>query len=254
MIDVVFPNGQAYEYHAGSSGSVSPSSYWRQYLAGGVQTARAGQGVSYLLNSSGNVQEYKDWGSGYVGSAATSTNIDTTGRVTAIDAGTDRYGVNMAAEVRTDWIWTGSYTAPLSDGYELSDSTGQHSVFTGSPFLVGGLTLSAGQQGNIGVLTSGKAIWYNEATGKSVTEGTNVAQFTMGTDQNGGMQFDMLSGNGTLTQYSAANGWLTMQSFQSISKAHAGVLDLIYSGGYAYAFDTASNGWQWLGSNVAAAA
>jgi hypothetical protein len=254
MIDVVFTNGSASEYHAGSSGSVSPNSCWSQYLRGGVRAAKAGQGVSYLLNNSGNVQEYKDWGGGTFKSAASWTNIDTTGRVTALDAGTDGSGVNMVAEVRTDWLWNGSYVSPQSDGYEISDSTGSHSVYLGSPYLIGGLTLSAGQQGNIGILWYGTAIWYNEATGNSFTQDTGVAEFTMGTDQNGGVQFDMLHGNGTLTQYSASNGWLTLQSFQSISKAHAGVLDVLYSEGYAYAYDTASNGWQWLGSNVAAAA
>jgi hypothetical protein len=248
MIDVVFTNGQAYEYHAGSVNSVSPNSYWKtpQPIASGIQSAKAGQGVSYLLTNSGTVQEYKD-------GPATLTTIDTTGQVTAIDAGTDRYGVNMVAEVRTDLVWQGFFALPQSDGYELSDSTGLHAVRSGTPGAVGVLTLSAGQQGNIGILWNGTATWYNEVTGNNVQEGTGVTQFTMGTDENGGVQFDMLDGNGILYQSSQADGLRIVGYFQSIGKAHAGWVDAI-SSGTAYAEFLGGNQEQRLASNAVAVA
>jgi hypothetical protein len=241
MIDFVTTDGFAYEYHEGRG---------LTWLDWNVQSARAGQGVSYVLYKNGTVSEYKDWGGG--GEYGSWSDIDTTGQVTAIDAGTDTNGVNMVTEVRTDWYWNGSYMQPQSDGYEISDSTGWHSIWIAGGF--GSLSLSAGQQGNIGILWYGNAIWLNGAAGTEVTQATNVAQFTMGTDQNGGVQFDILSYDGTLSQYSASNGRATLPASQSIGKAHAGVLGYVFSDGSAYAYNTASNSVQFLDSNAAAVA
>ncbi len=231
MIAVVLSDGSAWEYHAGSS---TP---WT-YMDSGVKTARAGQGVSYLLYNYGTVGEYKDWGNGTLG---TLTKIDTSGAAVSIDAGTDQYGVSMMTEV---WSHNpSSYTY----GYEISDSTGWHFLGTGVS------TLSAGQQGNIGILyRSGNATLYNEASNSFTSKAWNIAQFTVGTDENGNVEFDMLDNNGTVSQYSTADGWSSVYGASSISKAHAGVMDAIFSGVYAEAYTP--SGWQWLGSNAGAAA
>jgi hypothetical protein len=243
MIDVVWTDGHADEYHAGLQYVTGNPWTW---MDSGVKMAKAGQGVSYLLYNNGTVQEYKDWGSGSVGSSATKTSLGYMGPVVyvnSIDAGTDRYGVNMMTDVQLDYWGYWSY-----DGWEFSDSTGPHLLAYGVS------TLSAGQQGNIGILYSGGyAYWYNEATGNNFTVGSNVTQFTMGTDENGNAQFDMLNGNGTVTQYSQADGWKSMSIFQSISKAHAGWVDAI-SYGTAYAEFLGGNQWQWLYNGATAVA
>jgi hypothetical protein len=171
--------------------------------------------------------------------------IDGSGGAVSIDAGTDRYGVSMMTEV---WSYDpSSYTF----GQEYSDSTGWSWVDNGNYTVK---TLSAGQMGNIGILyNNGDAFWYNEAGGWYWQMGSGVTQFTMGTDEHGGVQLDMLSGNGTVTQYSAADGWKSMTTFQSIGKAHSGWVDAI-SYGTAWAEFLGGNQWQWLYSGAAAAA
>jgi hypothetical protein len=241
MVDVVRSDGTAWEYHAGGG----PGGGVWVYLDNGVKVAKAGQGVSYLLYTNGNVGEWKDWGSGSTGTSPTKNTIDGSGGAISIDAGTDRYGVNMMTEV---WSYNpSSYTF----GQEYSDSTGWSYVDNGNYTVK---TLSAGQMGNIGILyNNGTAVWHNDAGGWYWTEGSNVTQFTMGTDENGNVQFDMLYGNGTVSQYSQADGWRSTSTFQSIGKAHSGWVDAI-SGTTAYAEYFGTWQWQWLASNAAVAA
>ena len=77
-----------------------------------------------------------DWGQGAAVQTPTWTNIDS--NVTAIDAGTDQYGVNMMTEV-----WYGQ-------GWLYSDSTGWTNHFAN-----GVQTVSAGPQGTVAYLTTG---------------------------------------------------------------------------------------------------
>src|SRR5262249_1986238 len=157
MVDVVTTGGFAYEYHEGLNS-------WT-YLDSQVKSAKAGQGVSYVLYTNGTLYEIKDWGG--------KSYIDS--NVTSIDAGTDRYGVNMVTEVWFGW------------GYEHSDSTGWH--FLGSNVKA----LSAGQQGVVAILTgNGDAYWYNEATGPSSFLASNVSAVTAGYDQFGNYMADLL--------------------------------------------------------------
>jgi hypothetical protein len=233
MIDVVFSNGVAEEYHAGFSNP------W-VYLGSGVRSAKAGQGTSYVLYTNGTVQEYLDWGINTFPSIKTTPNtykgqwksIDTSGGVVSIDAGTDRLGVSMMTEVWSYNIFSYSY------GYEYSDST--------SPLYLGSgiRTLSAGQMGNIGILyKSGIAIWYVGATSNTYLEGQNVNQFTMGTDENGYVQFDVLLNNGNLSQFSWTDGWTYASGLQGLGKAHAGVEDVIFSGFHAKAYYALAQDW-----------
>jgi hypothetical protein len=218
MIDAVTTYGYAYEYHEGSG--------WT-YLTSGVKMAKAGQGVSYILYNNGAVYEYKDWG-GWSG------QLDS--NVTSIDAGTDRYGVNMFTEV-----WYGY-------GYEHSDSTGWHYIASGVQ------SVSAGQQGIIDYLTTGgNAYWFNEASGSTSFLGSGVIQVTAGTDQFGNYMIDMLYSGGNLYEYRVGSGWSFLDSsVQSIGKGHAGVVDMVFTWGDAYAHD--SSGWYYLTYNAKTAA
>jgi hypothetical protein len=218
MVDIVTTGGGAWEYHEGSG--------WT-YLTSGVKMAKAGQGVSYVLYNNGTVYEYKDSGGwSYIGSNATS-----------IDAGTDRYGVNSMDEV-----WLGSF------GYEWSDSTGWHYIDSNVK------AVSAGPQGFSCYLTNnGVAFSFIEANGLHGWLGVNVAQVTAGTARDGGAMIDLLLNGGTLREWRYASGWNTVAyNVQSIGKAHAGVIDMVFGGGNAWAFD--GYYWYFLDSNAQTAA
>jgi hypothetical protein len=231
MVDVVTTAGYAYEYHEGYGGLT--------YLwpTSGVKSAKAGQGVSYVLYNDGRVEEYKDWGQGAVGNQATWTHIDS--NVTAIDAGTDQYGVNMMTEV-----WQGQ-------GWLYSDSTGWDRVAFGVK------AVSAGPQGIVAYLTTGGDAWsFSEANGGYVHLGSNVAAVTAGTDQYGYAMLDMLYTNGNLSEWRGSTGWGSIASnVASIGKAHAGVVDEIDAWGVAYAHTAPGpGGWTYLTYNAKTAA
>jgi hypothetical protein len=219
MVDVVTTGGAAYEYHEGIG--------WT-YLDSNVKSAKAGQGVSYLLYNSGTVYEYKDWASSHW------TYIDS--NVTSIDAGTDRYGVSMMTEV-----WYGQ-------AWEHSDSTGWHYIDTNVK------SVSAGQQGIIDLLyTNGNAYWYNESTSTFAFLGSGVSQITAGTDQYGNYMIDMLYNSGDLYEYRTGSGWTWLDNgVVSIGKGHNGVTDMVFSWGDAYDHD--SSGWHYLTYNAKTAA
>jgi hypothetical protein len=100
MVDVVTTGGLAYEYHEGSDWFHT----WT-YLGYGARSARAGQGVSYVLFNDGSVSEFTDATGGW-------KTVDT--NVASIDAGTDKTGVNMVTEV--DKWGTGWGSRPFCDG------------------------------------------------------------------------------------------------------------------------------------------
>jgi hypothetical protein len=255
MVDVVFTNGTAAEYHAGS-GNAYEVSPWVYLPMSGVKQAKAGQGVSYVLTTNGDLFEYTDFNAG-TGTGRNATLLDS--NVQSIDAGTDAHGVSMVAYVRTDWytrwvyfngqVFRESYSQ--SDAFERSDSTGQ-------PHLIGTnvQSVSAGQQGNIAyVTTSGAAFWYSESTNSSTFEASGVAAITAGTDNSGYLLLDMLFTNGRVSQDEGGVWSSLTSSVASIGKARAGVLDVVFNGGSAYTYDLYStNGWSFLLSNATTAA
>jgi hypothetical protein len=206
MVDVVSTTGTAWQYEEGIG--------WTR-LADGVKMAKAGHGVSYVLFNDGTLKETTDAGKSWM-------PIDQ--NVTAIDAGTDRYGVNMVTEV-----WYGL-------AYEHSDSTGWHFVASNVK------AVSAGQMGNIAFIhADGAASVYSEASGSTFFVASGVAQITAGTDENGKLLTEVLFANGDLWELHANGWWASLDgSVTSISKAHAGVLDAVFSWGYAYTHDDAS--------------
>jgi hypothetical protein len=220
LVDVVTTGGLAYEFHEGGS--------WT-YLWSGAKSAKAGQGVSYLLFTDGSLYEYKD-------AKGSWTFIDS--GITAIDAGTDRTGVNMVDVI---FSWGGAY--------EHSDANGWYYLGSGVK------AVSAGQQGISDILfTNGWAYWFNEATGGFSFLGSNVAAVTTGTDQYGNYMIELLYNGGALYEYRVGQGWRYLDSWvASVSKARAGLVDVVFTWGDAYDHD-AYGYWHYLTGSVLAAA
>ncbi len=249
MVDVIYADGSAYEFHheAGGGGHLVT------LADGSVKQAVAGQGVSYVLLTSGNLYEFKDAGAGFVGSPATFTQIDS--GVKSIDAGTDKLGVNMVTEVRTDvytrilyvnGVWTFQRYSQV-DGYEVSDSTGKHPIASNIK------SLSAGQQGNMAYITTGGVAYsYSESTALWTYLGSGAA-VTAGTDASGSLVLDLVYADGSLLEWRQASGWtqLAVGNVTAIGKAHAGALDIVFSGGAAWKH---SDNWYLLSGNAVAAA
>jgi hypothetical protein len=231
VVDYVTLDGRAIEYHANGKSYL---------LTSNARQAKAGQGVSYVLSTSGTVQEYKD--TDYLHPITLDNTIQ------SIDAGTDQYGVNMITEVRRISYYRNGVFYTISSGYELSDSTGKHLIVSNVS------SMSAGQQGFMDyITTSGDAYWYSEASAFSSYLGSGVAAVTAGTDQYGNYMIDLLYSNGYLWEWRQASGWNWLDyGVATIGKAHAGLLDVVFTGGYAYTHDSYS--WYFLAYNVEAAA
>jgi hypothetical protein len=217
MVDIVTTSGQAWEYHHGLG--------W-VYLGAGITSAVAGQGVSYVLFSNGNLFEYRQQGGTWtaIGSG-----------IASINAGTDWLGVNAV-----DVIDTGN------NAWEYSDSSGWH-------FLASGVqSVSAGQQGVADLLyLTSDAVWHYDGTNQYVWLGNGVAMITTGVDTNGLYMIDLILTTGDLLEYRTSFGWFTVASqVQFISKARAGRLDLVLSTGDADEHNDAQGTWVFLGSSV----
>jgi hypothetical protein len=202
LVDIVLTNGRAYEYHD-VSGWVS--------LGSGVKDARAGQGVSYVLLSTGRLFEYQDATASWSGLLASS--------VASIDAGTNRYAVNLVDAV--------SRSGALS---EYSDSSGGHTLHTGVQ------AVSAGIMGISAVLlTDHRAYEYQQGSSHWLFLGGSVAQIAIGTDPTGAAIIDLLYENGTVAEQRARTGWKTLAvGAKSVSKARAGRVDVVFANGNAY--------------------
>jgi hypothetical protein len=219
MVDIVLSNSTAWEFH--------DTVGWH-FLGTNVQSAKAGQGVSYLLFNGGAVQEYDD---------ATGTYRNIFGSGSQIDAGTDVQGVNAVDIV-----------LPSHSAWENSDDTGWH-------FIANGVhSISAGRQGISDYVTTGAvAHWHNQAGNLDVPLGfVGVSQVTAGTDQFGNFMIDVLLSSGTLVEWRAGMGWHTLAGgAKSIGKAHAGVVDVVFSSSQAWDHDSL---WHFLASGAVAAA
>jgi hypothetical protein len=215
MVDAVTTGGDAYEYHEGAG--------WT-YLYSGAKSAKADQGVSYVLFNNGFVDEYND-------DSSTWTSIAS--GVASIDAGTDKIGVNMVDVVTSS-----------GQAWEHSDSSGWHFIASGVS------SVSAGQQGISGYVTAGKAYSYNESTGVASFLASNVAAVTIGTDPSGQTLIDLLSSGGAPYEYRTGVGWTQLGTgVRSVSKAHAGLVGVITGSGNAYAVSVGGTA-QYLAGNA----
>jgi hypothetical protein len=227
MIDAVTSGGDAWEYHDEVGG---------YSLGGSVRSAVAGQGVSYVLFTNGDLKKYDD---------ATGTWNYLFNGVSQIAAGTDKLGITCVDIVFSSGV-----------AQEYSDES-----FT----YIGGTTtnhvqsISAGRQGTSAYVTSdGVAHFHQEFDGHyyntDVVIASNVAQVTAGTDANGNWLIDVLTTDGTVSELrSGASSWATLAgSVTSLSKGPLDAVDMVFSSGDAWQYSGA--GWNYLGSNAAAAA
>jgi hypothetical protein len=219
MIDLVNYAGDAWEYHDEAGG---------YYLASGAASAVAGQGVSYVLFANGVVNEYHD---------ATGTWSWVYNGARQIDAGTDRYGVNVV-----DVVNTSGY------GWELSDTSGWHYIGSGVQ------SISAGRQGISDYVTGdGAAHWHRESDGYDVIVAWNVSQVAAGTDANGNWMIDALTTDGVAHEWRFNGPWATLVgSVQKLGKGPLDAVDIVQSG-WGYAYQHTPSGWSSLGVFVAVA-
>jgi hypothetical protein len=219
MVDVVTTDGSAFEVHdTGGTGT------WVS-LGSGVKSAKAGQGVSYVLNASGQVTEYDD---------ATQTYHPIVGSATQIDAGTDAQGVNavdVVLALRSSPVIVASQaTAPLFIVYLPTTAADQYSDDSGAHFIaVNVQSVSAGRQGFSAYVTlGGEGYLTNQSGGFSLDVGSGMAQVTAGTDAGGHWLIDLLLGNGTLEEEGFSTSFYTVGTrVQGIDKAHLGAVDVV---------------------------
>jgi hypothetical protein len=210
MVDFVTTTGAAYEY-SDLLGS--------RFLANNVVSAKAGVGVSYVLFKDGTVWEFSD------DAADSGANPWTplTGSITAIDAGTDRYGVNMVDVLRSDGV-----------AFEHSDTSGWRT-------LAGGVqSIHAGFQGYSTVLLkSGAAYLFSEGAAAAGGNGFtylagSVAAVTVGSDPTGGYQIELLFSNGAAYEFQQrTQSWSYLGGgVINVSRARIGLADILFSGGF----------------------
>jgi hypothetical protein len=266
VVDVVTTSGNAFEVHdTGGTGT------WVS-LGSGIQSARAGQGVSYVLDTSGNVFEYDD---------ATMTSRPVVGSATGIDAGTDAQGVNAVDVILPFRLTLAASTAraavpgfgivfPTNAAWQYSDDTGAHII----SFNV--QSVSAGRQGYATYITlAGEGYLYSRLGGWYQDLGSGVAQVTAGTDANGYWLVDLLLSNGTLQELGFGHAQYTVATgVKSINKARLGAVDVVKTtprtiaaaaprlvvlgGGTVVglapsAWEHTPSGWRFLSSNAVAA-
>ena len=116
--------------------------------------------------------------------------------VVSIDAGTDRYGVSSVDLVTTS-----------GNAYEVSEI----------------------------LLQNGNAYDYREATNTATFLGSNVFQVAAGADAAGNAMIELIDTGGALHEYRAGSGWSTIATgARSVSKARAGLTDVLLANGNAY--------------------
>jgi hypothetical protein len=215
MIDVVTIDGQAWEYHDGRG--------WT-FLANDASDARAGDSVSYVLNNGSNLWEYNDVSGQWAFLASGAA---------AIDAGTDRTGVNRVVALTAD-----------GNAWDHSDAAGWR-------YLGGDISqVSAGQQGLTAAVTTEETAW---ATMEGVFGWTylaaDITSVRAGTDAWGATLVTVTTNAGPTYDFDTTVGWRYLGSGLSWeSKENNGVENAVYLGGmYQYYLGT----WTFLRDDVA---
>jgi hypothetical protein len=225
MVDIVTADGRAFEIHdtGGPGGNVS-----RTYLASNVKSAKAGQGISYVLYTNGNLYEFDD---------ATGVARYLRGSVTQIDAGTDYQGVNAVDVIASGQLVAamsarvaglgGGVTFVPNNAYQYSDDTGGHFIASGVQ------SISAGRQGFSAYVTTGGDAWgFGLGGGPAGGEGgrlaSGVTRAVAGTDPNGAVMYDLLFSNGDLQEERAGIAWYTVATkVTDVTKGRLGAVDLV---------------------------
>jgi hypothetical protein len=251
QVDYVTTGGNAFEYHDFNGNSVLTSRANTGFypflhasggsgdafvfIGSGFTDARAGQSITYVLDTAGTAHEFNQnniWGADGDGK---SYYYSLSGLYTAIDAGTDQFNVNELAGIGVD-----------ANLYTLSDSTTTYMKDTNTGNVV---QVSAGWHGDVGYLTSGGgAFYFNVATspinGTFITGG--ATGITVGTNTDGSSLIYLTGGANQIATWSVANGFtlLPIDNVATIGKANNGVLDLVFTNGQVNTLD--SNGLHYV--------
>jgi hypothetical protein len=210
MVDYITTSGNAYEFHD-RSGSV--------FLWSGAVQARAGQGVSYVLFSSGYLDEYHDPSANSGGRWTYVYN----GSIQSIDAGTDRFGVNAV-----DVVLSGG------DAWMHSDTDGWH-------FLMSNVSqVSGGQEGLVALLDQyGNAMMFSEGSGSLTWLTSGARTVTTGYNASGNWQIGVILTNAVAYYYTpGTNQWSFFTGgVWQMSKENLGVTTVLFGGTDASYFD-----------------
>jgi len=189
-----------------------------KYLGAGVKSAAAGQGVSYVLYTTGLLREFHDPTPGYTGFNTNARWTTIASSIRAIDAGTDMEGVNAVDAITTRGV-----------ANQYSDAGGKSLIATGVK------SLSAGQQGiSAYVDTLGNASSFDQSTGAATALASGVATVSAGVDANGHYQFELLDAFGNGSEIAFGGSVTSLGSGLSfLSKARGGLIDEVLSSGTA---------------------
>ena len=136
MVDVVFSDGKAYEYHDFPAGNptatANPSFFPWTSLGSKVKQAVSGQAVSYVLFTNGNLEEYVDpnystYFYGYGVNPGSHRGVIASGVTAITGVGLDQVGVNAVTYTKT--------VSGATVNFEWRDVTGSAVQISGaSPF------------------------------------------------------------------------------------------------------------------------
>jgi hypothetical protein len=252
MIDVIFADGNAWEYHdfpAGNSFAAAyPSLFPFTFMTSNAKQAKAGQAASYVLLTNGNLGEYVDANfSIYRGAYGFGINPTPHGgnviasNVLSIDAGTDRYGVNSV-----DYVTSVSGQSQLN---EWRDETVTSAVLAANVGSYG-----AGRQG-VHVYVdagSGGVYLFSEATGTASALPTNTAasgqavtSVVIGTSSSGGYLVAAVYGDGSAYQYDGATWSSLGTGVAAVSEPVNGLVRVLLTTGEAYELSGAGGAAFW---------
>jgi hypothetical protein len=242
MVDAVTNDDRAFEWRDSATG------YQQVFLRNNVQLAAAGQGVSYVSvivdgtrralweYQDANRQWYaRDGGAGSIG---------------MLDAGTDKFGVNMVDALYLD-INSSDPRQWTSHAYEVSDTmlNGTRSHKLGDRVT----WVSAGRMGRSEIIAGDnfEGVHIREDTGVRTSLGTGVAEVTSGIDAAGNILIDLVSKDGKLYEYTdLAHRTVTRDGVKHVAKLRGGVLDVIQAN--ADLFERDATGWNKLAGSASA--
>jgi hypothetical protein len=261
MIDLVFTDGTATEYHDFLPGNQfvtnNPSVLPFTSLGSAVKQAVAGQGVSYVLFTNGTLKEFVDPNDGSQGSGYGFNPTPHSGGVIAtnvisIDAGTDKIGGNSV-----DYTVTVSGKTALFEYHDVTNKASQLTA-TGSASVT---AFSAGQQGIHGYVANGAGFVYSETASSagplpaSPLSGLAVTSVVVGVDATGNYQLEVLYGIKVAFLYDSATAkWTQLGTHvQTLAKTFDGVVAIMLTNGYTFDY-LGANSTLWLDNGAIAVA
>ena len=192
----------------------------------------AGQGVSYVLLKNGQFAEFVD--ANYVTRSGFGVNPNPYNPTIAFNVTSLSAGTDQVGVNSVDYTVTVNGATSL---YEWRDVTA-----TSSLLATGVGAYSAGQHGLTAYVLGGTAYLHNDGTGQTVAvvnpsqpNGT-VTSVALGVDASGGYQVEVLYSGGTAFEYdSTANTWTSLGSnVRAVSKTFDGVVRVLLTTSAAF--------------------